>query len=38
MVQDSERISNKIGVPVEELTDVIHALINNNLLEVVEKD
>ena len=31
-------ISNKIGVPVEELTDVIHALINNNLLEVVEKD
>ena len=31
-------ISNKIGVPVEELADVIHALINNNLLEVVEKD
>lgn len=31
-------ISNKIGVPVEELIDIIHALINNNLLEVVEKD
>lgn len=31
-------ISNKIGVPVEKLTDVIHALIDNNLLEAVEKD